>query len=213
MLGHGANTDGGLDPQLVFQRVFDVHRDFLQLLAGGIDRDLLDHRNIRLIDAQDKVLHLVREHTGQNIHGSHVTAAHLTDEEHGSGGIGSKMELLGPDVDIPGKDIVHDDILDEGAPVVLLLIKDLRVIQRNVSHGAEGSGHLIVAGAEDGVFKEIGAADNGLEALLGKGHHALRSADPQRGIWPALSKQRNVRAGHNAALRVDDSECSVRNIL
>lgn len=78
------------------------------------------------------------------------------------------MQFLGADINITGQDIVHDDILDEGAPVMLFFVEDLGVIQGDIGHGAEGFGQLVLTGAEHGVLIQIGAAHNGLEAFLGK---------------------------------------------
>ena len=117
------------------------------------------------------------------------------------------MKLLGADIDIAGQDIVHDDILDKGAPVMLLLIKVLGVTQRDIGHGAEGLGKLVVAGAEHGVLKEVGAANDGLEALLAEGDHALaRGGDLQRGIAPPLTQQGGIGTGNNAPLGIDHTK-------
>ena len=124
------------------------------------------------------------------------------------------MQFLGADINITGQDIVHDDILDEGAPVMLFLVEDLGVIQGDIGHGAEGLGQFVLTGAEHGVLIQIGAAHNGLEAFLGKNSNAVNSAAaPQSSVRPALSQQRDVGTGHNAALGIDDAEGSVGNIL
>ena len=117
------------------------------------------------------------------------------------------MQLLGPDVNIAGENIIHDNILDKGAPVVLLLIEGLGIVQGNKGHLAEASGGLIVAGAEHGILEVIGVAHNGLEALLGEGHNAFRSISHlQCRIRPTLSQQRHIGTGNHAALGVDNAE-------
>ena len=68
---------------------------------------------------------------------------------------------------------IHNNILDKGAPVVLLLIEALGIAQGNISHGAEILGQLVIPAAKHGILKIIGIAHNGLEALLGEGDDGL----------------------------------------
>ena len=212
-LRHGADADDGLDAKLVLQRLLHALGDLFHVLGGDVTADLLDHRHVRLIDGQDKILHLVREHGGQHVHRRHITVAHLTDQEHRPGRVRGKVQLLGPDVNIAGQDVVHDNILDKGAPVVLFLIEGLGVVQGNEGHLAEASGSLIVAGAEHGVLKVVGVAHNGLEGFLRKGNDALGGvANLQRGIRPALTKHRHIGAGNHAAFRINHTEHAVGNI-
>ena len=97
---------------------------------------------------------------------------------------------------------------------MLLLIEDLCVVQGDIGHGAEGFGQLVLTGAEHGVLIQIRAAHDGLEAFLGKNSNAINpTANPQSSVRPALSQQRDVGTGHNAALGIDDAEGSVGNIL
>ena len=139
--------------------------------------------------------------------------AHLADQEHRPGGVCCKVQLLGPDVDITGQDVVHDNILDKGTPVMLLLIEGFGIVQGDEGHLAEASGSLIVAGAEHGVLKIVGVAHNGLEGFLRKGNDALGGvANLQRGIRPALTKHRHIRAGNHAAFRINHAEHAVGNI-
>ena len=138
---------------------------------------------------------------------------HLANQEHRPGGIGGEVQLLGPDIDITREDIVHDDVLHKGAPVVLFLIEPLGIAEGDVSHGAEALGNFVVTGAEHGVLESIGAAHNGLEALLAKGNHIVTGiAHLQGGIAPALAQQGGVGAGDHAALGINDAEGVVGDI-
>ena len=139
---------------------------------------------------------------------------HLPDQEHCPGGIGGKMQLLGPDINITGQNIVHDDILDKGAPVMLLLIEGLGIVQGDIGQLAEGPGHLVITGAEHGVFKGIGIAHDGLEALLGEGHHTVGAgAHLHGGIGPVLPQQGDIGGGNDAAFRIHNAEGAVRDLL
>ena len=213
MVGHGADADDGLDPQLVFQGVLHRLGDLLQVLGGRPAGDLLDDRHVAFVDGQDKVLHLVREHPRQHVHGGHVAVTHLPDEEHRPGGVGGKVQLLGADVNITGQDIVHDDILHKGSPVMLLLVEGLGIVQGDIGHLAEAPCHLVVAGAENGVFQHVGIAQNGLEAALAEGDDAVGGVGHlQRGVRPALTQNGHIGAGNHAPLGIDYAEAAVRNI-
>ena len=213
VVGHGADTDDGLDPQFVFQGVLHGLCDLLQVLGGRPAGDLLDDRHVAFVDGQDEVLHLVREHSRQHIHGGNIAVTHLTDEEHRPGRVGGEVQLLGADVNITGQNVVHDDIFHKGAPVVLLLIEGLGIVQGDIGHLAEAAGSLVVAGAENGIFQHIGIAQNGLEAALTEGDDAVGGATHlQRGVRPALTQNGHIGAGNHAPLGIDHAEAAVRNI-
>ena len=123
------------------------------------------------------------------------------------------MQLLGPDIDITGEDIVHDDVLHKGTPVVLFLVEALGIAEGDVGQVAEALGDLIIAGAENGILKEIGIAHDGLEAFLAEGDQTVTGvAHFQGGIAPPLSQQGCIGAGNHAALGIDDTKGMVRDI-
>ena len=91
-------------------------------------------------------------------------------------------------------------------------IEGLGIVQGDVSQVAEGLGSLIVAGAEDGILKEVGIAHDGLEALLVEGHHALGSiAHLQGSVGPTLTQQGHIGAGNNGTFGVNHAESTVGN--
>ena len=97
---------------------------------------------------------------------------------------------------------------------MLLLIKNSGIVQGNVRHLAEYPCLLIIAGAEHSILKEIGTAHNGLEALLGKGDHAIGGiAHLHHCLRPALPQQGDIRAGDHAALGVHHAEAALRNLF
>ena len=214
MLGHGADADDGLDEQLVAQGILHGGGHLLQVLLAGSRGDLLDHGDVRLVDAQNEVLELIREHTAQHIHRRHIPVAHLPDQEHGPGGIGGEMQFLGPDVDVTGEDVVHDDVLDEGAPVMLVLVIILGVAQGHIGGDAHTPGQVVLAGAEHGVLDIVGGAHHGLEGLLGIDDGIFEAgADLDGRIGPALTQQGHIGTGHHAAFRIHHAENTIRCIL
>ena len=124
------------------------------------------------------------------------------------------MQLLGPKVNIAGEDVVHDDVLDEGAPVMLFLIEGLGLAEGDVGKVAVGLGLLVLAGAEHGVLKGVVAVDQGPEVPLPVEQAPVGAVgDAAYGIGPALTLQRQVGAGHHEALGIDDAEFPVRHIF
>ena len=140
--------------------------------------------------------------------------AHLPDQEHGPGCIGGEVQLLCPDIDITGQDIIHDDVLDEGAPVMLLLVEGLGIVQGDVGQLAEAPGGLIVAGAEHRILEVVGIADDRLEGLLAEGDDALGCvAHLQGSVGPALAQQGHVGTGNHGTLGVNNAESTVGDLL
>jgi len=86
------------------------------------------------------------------------------------------MQFLGADIDVAGEDIVGDDILDEGALVVLFLVVGLRTVERDVGHDAEASGSLIVALGEHGIVKVGAPGNERLEGLFVDDNDGVRGA-------------------------------------
>ena len=56
--------------------------------------DLLDDGDVCLVDGQNKILLLIREHAGKHIDGGNVRPAYLPDEEHSARRVGDKMQFL-----------------------------------------------------------------------------------------------------------------------
>ena len=138
----------------------------------------------------------------------------LTNQEYRPGRVGGKMQLLGADINITGQDVVHDDILYKGAPVMLLLVEGLGIIQGDIGHIAENGGLLVVTGAENGILKAVGAAHNGAERLLPIGHHAVTGTGSlHSSLCPTLSQQGGIGAGNDTALGIDDAEGAACDIF
>ena len=140
--------------------------------------------------------------------------AGLPDKEDCARCVGGEMQLLGSDINIAGQNVIHDNILDKGATVMLLLIEGLGIIQRNVSHSAGGSCSVIGAGAEDRIFKVIGAVNDRLEGTLTEGGNAVAGTGDLPGcILPAFAQQRSIGTGNHVTIGINDAEGMLRNIF
>ena len=139
---------------------------------------------------------------------------HLPDQEYSTGCVSREVQLLGTDVNITGQNIVHDDVLNKGSPVMLFLIEDLGIVQGDICQLTEASGCIIITGAEHGILVIIGIANNSLKTLLPEGHNAFSgTAYPQGGIGPPLTQQGNIGTGDHTALGIDDTKGAVRNLF
>ena len=103
------------------------------------------------------------------------------------------MKLLRPDVDIPGKDIVHNDVFDKGAPVVLFLIESPGIVKGNIRHGTKAKGSSIVTGAKHGIFQPVAGAKHRPECLLPIGKGILPGySNPLGNLLPVLAQQGSI---------------------
>ena len=75
------------------------------------------------------------------------------------------MELVALQVDVAGKDVVQDHVLDEIAPVVLFVVILLDAAQGNRQDLDKLLGFGVLARHKDGVFR-TGTAAKGTEAVL-----------------------------------------------
>ena len=140
--------------------------------------------------------------------------AQLADQEHGSGGVNGKMQLLGADIDITREDVIHDDVLHKGAPVMAFLIKNLGVIQGHIGHEAHASCHLILTAGKHGILIVIAVTHNGLKGPPLKAHHGVqRATHLQGGLWPSLPQEARVAAGDDNPLRVHDTQNPVCGVF
>ena len=214
MVGNGADADGCLDKQLRLEGILHRLGDLEQLRALHIGRDLLDDGNVRLVDAEHKVLLLVGEHILQHIHRRHVGTADLTNQKHGPLYIGGKMQFLGPDVNIARQNVVGDDVLDKGALVVLFLIIGLGAVERHIGHDAQASGRLVVAVGKHGVIKIRTPAGQRFERLLIHNDNGVRrTVELDDCVRPFLPDHGSITARNHITIRVDDADHAIGGIL
>ena len=163
--GNGADAHHHGALAAVPQGLLDGDGDLVQLLDAGPLGHLTDQDHIPLAHAEDKVALAVGEQGLDHIRGDGLSLFQRADHKHAPGNIGADPQLLGPHVDIAQHDIVGDDVLDEGAPVVLLLIIGLGGVQRHRGHGADGLADLVIAKGEGRVIKLVAPARQRLEGL------------------------------------------------
>ena len=214
MARHGADADDGFDEKLGVERLLNRLCDLDELFALGVRLDLLDDRNVRLIDGQYEVLLSVGEHACHHVHGRNVGSSDLPDEEHRARHVCYEMQLLGTDVHIAGQNVVGDDIFDKGSLVMLLFIIGLRAVERHVGHDAQASCDFVVALGEYGIVEIRAPADQRLEGLLVDHDNGIRRAvEPDDRLRPFFADQGRITTGNDVAVGVDHADHTVGSFL
>ena len=75
----------------------------------------------------------VREQGLDHVRGDRLPLLQGADHEYAPGHVRRDPQLLGPHIDIPQHDVIGDDVLDEGPPVMFLLVVGFGCIQRTVA--------------------------------------------------------------------------------
>ena len=197
------------------QGLLDGGGHLLQILVGGALRHLVDQRHVRLTHADDEVILPVGEEILHHLQRDALAAAlHRSDDEYAAGYLGGHVQLLGPHIDVADKDVVGDDVLDEGALVVLFLIVRLGGVQGHAGHGAHGAAHAVIAGGEHGIVKMSAPAGQRLEGLaLQRNAAALGGVDGLHILGPLLADTRQLAASDDGTLGVNDAHGAIGGIL
>ena len=213
--GHGA--DAHEDPALAVQAqgLLDGGGHLFHIPGGGGVVHLVDEGHVLLAHGQNEIVLPVGEQVLHQLQGHRLQpVVHRADDEHGPLHLGGHMQLLGPHVNVADEDIIGDDVLDEGALVVLLLIVILGAVEGHGSHGADGVADAVVAAGENGVVEMAAPAGQGLEGLaLQRNAIALRRGDGLDIFAPLGADGRQLAAGDDGALRVHDADGAIGGLL
>ena len=153
VVSRGAYADDGLDQQLALDGVLDVLGHGDDVLGPLLTRELLDDDDVGLAHGQDEVPLPVGEEVLDDLQRRHIGTVELADEVDGAGHVGDEVQLLGAYVYVAGKDVVGDDVLDEGGLVVLLLVVRACLIHRDGREDAHAAGNGIMPGHEHRVVE------------------------------------------------------------
>ena len=121
--------------------------------------DLLDQGDVRLVDIDDEVLVLVREQVLQHIVGGDVVLLGDLHQHAHPADLRVEMELVALQVDVAGQDVVQDHVLDEVAPVVLLVVILLDAAQGHRQDLDKLLGLRVLARHKHGVLRAGTAAE------------------------------------------------------
>ena len=126
---------GDTDKELCAVLSLNLTENILSLCSErvcvAILRDFLYYYYVLLADVDDIILSLVGNDALDDVVGSNLGSALELDNDNRAGLIVAHVELVGLDVDVVGKDVVKNDVLDEGSLIVLLVVKALNVAKRD----------------------------------------------------------------------------------
>ena len=212
--GWGADADDRVDAQLPLHGLLDVLREAVDLPPLEVGVHLLDQHQVRLGDAQDKVVLAVREQILQHLDGADVGLVHLADQEHHSGHVSGEMQLLGADVNVAGEDVVRDDVLDERALVVLLLVAGLGLAHGDGGKDTDGAGHGVVPADENRIFELAVQSAQKLVGALGGGEDLVGDVPDQAlDLIQVGADHPQLAAGDDKALMVHNAHRAVRGVF
>ena len=196
------------------QCLLDGGGDLVQVLDAGPLRHLPDQDHIPLTDAEDKVVLPVREQGLDHVRGNGLSLLQGADHEHAPGHVRHHPQLLGPHIDVPQHDVVGDDVLDKGPPVMFFLIIGLGRVQRHSGHGADRPADLVVPEGKGCIVKLRAPTVQRLEGLAVRCHDgAAGGIDDRNMLRPPLADHRQFAAGDHDALAVNDTHRPVRIFL
>ena len=153
VVSRGADADDCLDQQLALDGVFDVLGHGDDVLGPLLARELLDDDDVGLAHGQDEVPLPVGEEVLDDLQRRHVGAVKLADQVYGAGHVRDEVQLLGAHIDVAGKDVVGDYVLDEGGLVVLFLVVRAGLVHRDGGEDAHAAGNGVVPGHEHRVVE------------------------------------------------------------
>ena len=103
----------------------------LKLLGGTAVANFLYYYYVLLADIDNVVLGSVRSDVLNDLIGSELGCALELNHDNCAVFLVAHMELVGLDIDIVGENVVTDDVLNERALVILLVVEALDVTKRN----------------------------------------------------------------------------------
>ena len=107
--------------QLFGQRGVDLPRDALDFLGLGV-LQLLDQHHFVFVDGDGKVLLPVGEKALDDLDDGGVLPLVHADKVNDALGLAAEVHFARFDIDVPGQDVVQDDLLDKCHLIVFFII-------------------------------------------------------------------------------------------
>ena len=215
MLGHGADTHKHAALAVNAQGLFDPLGHLFQLRGTGTLIHLMDQHHILLAHAEHKIVLPIREQTLDQIQRRGLqTFIHRPYHKYAAVYLSRHMQLLGAHVNIADKNIVGNDVLHEGALIVLLFIIILSGVQSHRRHGTHGTANTIVSAGKHRIVEMTAPAGQRLKGLALQRHtFAIGLLDGFDILAPLLTDARQLAAGDNSALGVNNADRAVSGLL
>ena len=212
LLNNRGDTDKQLCTVLLARGTKDACGKLLKVLGGGTVCKLLDNNDILLGNVDDIILVLIGHDGLDNLIGGKVGCTLELYNDDGAVLVIIEMKLVGFDVNVVGENVVKDDVLDERALVILLVIEALDTAERYCKHLCgficlfvctlyEYDAVILAAGGEESVG--VAVEDDAL----------LRVCKLLSYTLLGLSDSTKLGAGNNDAVLVDNTNGVADNLL
>ena len=215
MLSHGADAHEHAALAVDAQSFLDAQGHLFQIGGVGVLVQLMDQHHVLLAYAQHKIVLPIGEQALHQIQRcGFQPVVHRANHKYAAVHLGGHMQFLGPHVNVADEDIVGDDVLHEGALIVLLLIIALGGIQRHGSHGAYGAANAVITAGEHRIIKVAAPAGQCLKGLAFQRHAlAVGLLDGLYIFAPLLADPRQLAARDNGSLGIDDPDGAVGGLF
>ena len=148
-----SDADYAFDLKLVAQNGLNALGNGFHLGAVVSAGELFYNDDICLVYADNEVMLLIGEKRLQNLNARNVRALDLTHKQQRTRNIGGKVQLLGPYINVAGKNVIGNYILKKSSLIVLFLVIHLRLVKGDGSHHACHARHIIAALDKNGIVK------------------------------------------------------------
>ena len=150
----------------------------------------------------------------KDLDGGDIRVLRLADQEHHAGHIRREMELLRADIDVPGQDIVGDDVFDKSRFVVLLLIAGLRFAHGNRGENADAPGDAVMSADKYGILELAVQPAEQTERPVRRRKDLIREiASNAADLVQIGADQAQLAARNHKALVINDADGPVGRIL
>ena len=215
VLGHGADTDEHTALAVDPQSLLDPLGHLFQFSAGGVLIHLVDQHHILLAHAENEVVLPVREQALNHVQRRRLhPLIHRTDDKHAAVYLGGHVQFLGSHVNIADQYVIGNDVLHEGALVMLLFIVAFGGVQRHSRHGTHRASNAVVTAGKHRIVKVSTPAGQCLKGLALQRHTlAVSLLDGLHIFAPLFADTGQLAARDDRALRIDYTDGPIGGFL
>ena len=128
---NGADADHAMRIKFAGEGIHNGTGQLFQVLRFNARPDLLDQRNVRLVDVDDKILALIREEVLDHIVSGNIGLVCNLNQHADPADVGIKAQFPRFQINIAGKDIVQDHVFNKVAAVILFIVVLFDAAQRD----------------------------------------------------------------------------------
>ena len=135
--------------------VIVVRTEFAEKYPQQLEKFMQEYaESVKFVNENtEQAAELIGEKRLQDLNARNVRALDLTHEQQRTRNIGGKMQLLGPYINVAGKNVIGNYILKKSSLIVLFLVIHLRLVKGDGSHHARHARHIVAALNKNGIVK------------------------------------------------------------